>query len=195
MNNPRKARASPTPPGRACCTALRRRAVLLLPAIAVMPATAFAAPEAPNVVVISSRLVTSGQPGAAALAALSSQGFGAVIYLAPPSVPDAVRDEPEIVRRQGMAYVNIPIRFDAPTEADFVAFSAALDSLGERKVLVHCQVNMRASSMVFLHRVIVGKEAPDQAFEAVAKVWSPQGPWRRLMVSLLRQNQIAFEPY
>ncbi len=48
---------------------------------------------APNVVEISPRLVTSGQPSAEALAGLKAMAFDAVIYLAPPTVSDAVRDE------------------------------------------------------------------------------------------------------
>jgi hypothetical protein len=62
-------------------------------------------------------------------------------------------------------------------------------------VLVHCQINLRASSMVFLHRVIVGQEDPEQAYAAVAKVWSPDGPWRRFIVAMLRQQGLTFEPY
>ena len=151
--------------------------------------------DAPNAVFISSRLVTSGQPTAAALALLSAQGFGAVIYLAPPTVSDAVRDEARIVEKQGISYVNIPIGFNNPTEADFESFEAAMVKIADRKVLVHCQVNMRASSMVFLHRVIYGKEDPDTAYESVAKVWSPEGPWKALIVALLRKNRIAFDPY
>ena len=151
--------------------------------------------QAPNVVPITSLLVTSGQPTADALAGLAAQGFGAVIYLAPPTVPDAVPGEADIVRRQGLAFVNIPIRFGQPTDADFRAFVEAMERLRDRKVLVHCQVNMRASSMTFLYRVIVGHEQPEPAYEAVAKVWSPEGPWKALMVSQLRQAGIAFEPY
>src|SRR5688572_19886694 len=113
-----------------------------------------AAPIAPNLVEISPRLVTSGQPTAEGLARLKAEGFGAVIYLAPPTVPDAVRDEQLIVTKQGLVFVNIPIRFDNPTEADFETFSAVLAALGPRKVLVHCQVNLRASSLVFLYRAI-----------------------------------------
>jgi len=154
-----------------------------------------AALKAPNVVPISARLVTSGQPGAAALSQLSALGFGAVIYLAPPTVPDAVPDEADIVRKQGLEFVNIPIAFGQPTEADVESFIAAMNRLGDRKVLVHCQVNMRASSMTFLYRVIVGREPPEQAYESVAKVWSPQGPWKRLLVAQLRKAGIAFEPY
>ncbi len=154
-----------------------------------------AALAAPNVVAISPRLVTSGQPSAAALGELGAQGFGAVIYLAPPTVRDAVRDEQAIVERQALLYANIPIYFNNPTEADFEAFTAALAAAGDRKVLVHCQVNMRASSMVFLHRVLIGHEQPEKAYEAVAKVWSPEGPWRALRVRLLKSHRIDFEPY
>jgi protein tyrosine phosphatase (PTP) superfamily phosphohydrolase (DUF442 family) len=140
-------------------------------------------------------LVTSGQPSRAALSKLSAQGFGAVIYLAPPTVPDAVPGEADIVRKQGLEFVNIPIQFGTPTEADFQSFVEAMNRLRNRKVLVHCQVNMRASTFTFLYRVIIGREKPEQAYESVAKVWSPEGPWRSLLIAQLQRAGIAFEPY
>lgn len=151
--------------------------------------------KAPNIVQISPLLVSSGQPTAQSLARLRQLGFGAVIYLAPPTVPDAVPEESALVQDQGLDFVNIPIPFGKPTAADFVEFKAALQRFSGRKVLVHCQVNMRGSSMVFLHRVLVGQEAPDVAYEAVAQVWSPDGIWREFIVSMLRENKIDFEPY
>lgn len=177
---------------------MRRRRLLMLATLALPAAASALTPQlqAPNVVVISSRLVTSGQPSAAALAQLGALGFDAVIYLAPPSVSDAVPDEPALVQGQGLHYINIPIPFGNPTEAHFDSFVAALAALADkRQLLVHCQVNMRASSFVFLHRVIVGKERPAAAYEAVARVWTPSGAWRRLIVGLLRKNGISFEPY
>ncbi len=96
---------------------------------------------------------------------------------------------------QGVQYLNIPIPFGSPTAQDFAAVSAALTRYKGKKVLVHCQVNMRASTMVFLHRVVVDKVPPDTAYESVAAVWSPQGPWRRLISDVLQQHRIAFEPY
>jgi protein tyrosine phosphatase (PTP) superfamily phosphohydrolase (DUF442 family) len=149
--------------------------------------------SAPNVVEVSSRLVTSGQPAAEALAGLRAEGFEAVIYLAPPQVRDAVRDEQLIVARQGLVFINIPISFDNPTQADFETFAALLAGLGDRKVLVHCQVNFRASTMVFLYRAIKLKEQPQAAYADLQKVWSPNGPWRKLIESQLRGNNISFE--
>jgi protein tyrosine phosphatase (PTP) superfamily phosphohydrolase (DUF442 family) len=148
---------------------------------------------APNVVEISPRLVTSGQPSAEALANLKALGFEAVIYLAPPTVHDAVRDEQLIVTRQGLTFVNIPIRFDNPTEADFDTFAGVLTGLGTRKVLVHCQINLRASAMVFLYRATVLREDPRIAYEAVTKVWQPEAAWRQLIEDQLRKHKIAFE--
>lgn len=151
--------------------------------------------RAPNVVEISAQLTTSGQPSAESLAALKAQGFGAVVYLAPPTVIDAVRDEPLIVGRQGLVYVNLPVPFDEPTAQHLDTFIAALRALEGRKVLVHCQINMRASVFVFLYRVIALREEPQRAYEAVARVWTPRGPWRRLIQDQLRARRIDFDPF
>ena len=150
-------------------------------------------PAAPNVVAITPRLVTSGQPTAAGLAQLRAQGFEAVVYLAPPTVSDAVKEEGVILARQGITYVNIPVRFDNPTEADFQQFAAILRALGERKVLVHCQVNMRASSFVFLYRTTVLREDARHAYQSVSQVWTPHGPWRALIEEQLRKAGLEFE--
>lgn len=132
--------------------------------------------SAPNLVEITPLLVTSGQPSAEALAGLGAQGFEAVIYLAPPTVPDAVRDEAVIVGRQGLVFVNIPVSFENPTQKDFETLASLLSVLAKRKVLVHCQINLRASSMVFLYRVIVGKEDPQLPYEAVSRIWARTAP-------------------
>jgi protein tyrosine phosphatase (PTP) superfamily phosphohydrolase (DUF442 family) len=149
---------------------------------------------AANVVEISPTLVASGQPTAEGLGTLKARGFGAVINLAPASSPSAVKDEQQIVTRQGLSYAYIPVQFSKPTEADFEAFAAAMRATGERKVLVHCEVNMRASAMVFLYRVIKLKEDPRKAYDVMAGVWVPEeGPWRKLIEQLLRKHNIAFE--
>lgn len=186
---------------------MRRRAVvvqLLATVAAGSRGQTSAAPlAAPNVAPISDTLVSSGQPSAAALGELAALGFGAVIYLAPPTVSDAVRDKAAIVLRQGLSFVNIPIRFDKPTAQDFDAFvvamtaaiAAALAAERPRKVLVHCQVNFRGSAMVFLHRAIIGREPPEAAYEAVARVWSPDAVWKTYITAQLRRHGIGFEPY
>ena len=149
----------------------------------------------PNLVAISDRLVTSGQPSADWLGQLERNGFHAVVYLAPPTVADAVRDEALIVAGQGLTFVNLPIDFAAPTDRDYEAFAGLMRAFAGRRVLVHCQINLRASSLVFLYRAIALKEDPEAAYDAVTKVWKPDGVWRRFLVAQLRRHGIAFEPY
>ncbi|MDN3922572.1 protein tyrosine phosphatase family protein [Roseateles violae] len=165
-------------------------------ALALLCGSALAAPAPPpNLVVIDARLSTAGQPSAEWLATLKEQGYEAVLYLAPATVSDAVREEPQLVAAQGLIWRHIPIPFGAPTAAHYEEFVRQLAELRERKLLVHCQVNMRASSLTFLYRVLVEGVDPHEAWEAVARVWTPQGPWRRLMLDQLRRRGIAFDPF
>jgi len=173
----------------------RRTALLLTVGITLGSRSTAQSLAAPNVVTIAPLLVTSGQPSPVALAGLGQLGFQAVIYLAPSTVSDAVANEPELLAKQGIEFIHIPIPFSSPEESHFLAVSAALKRLQSKKVLVHCQVNMRASSMVFLHRVLSGQENPELAYEAVAKVWSPSGAWRELLRTQLRKHKVNFQPY
>lgn len=166
----------------------------LITAVLLLLAATAAAQEAPNRRDISPKLATSGQPTKVFLGTLKEQGFEAVVYLAPPTVGDAIAEEDLVIGRQGLLYVNIPIEFMKPTAADFDSVSRILKALDGRKVFVHCQANFRASSMVFLYRVIHGREDPEKAWEAVAGVWKPNAIWAAFIRETLRAHQIAFEP-
>lgn len=171
---------------------MRATSLLLLAALA-LPALAHEGP-APNRLDISPMLTTSGQPTRDFLGSLKSQGFEAVIYLAPPTVGDAIADEPKIVGRQGLVFINIPVDFSRPTAADFQAFTRVMQAMEGRKVLVHCQMNFRASSLVFLHRVITLREPPGPAWQAVQKAWVPDDTWKRYIVDTLRAHRVEFDP-
>lgn len=174
-----------------------RRTIVLAGSVLLMAPLAGRAEtvDAPNFTPISAGLATSGQPTEAALRSLGRQGYQAVVYLAPSDVPNAVPGEAGIVAAQGLEFVHIPIPFGAPDESHVQALFAALDRLKGRKTLVHCEINMRASVMVFLYRAIRLREAPATAYEAVARVWSPRGAWRKLVVEQLAQHKVVFEPY
>lgn len=174
-----------------------RRALVLAAAALVLAPRASRAQEldAPNVVAITPLLATSGQPSEQALRTLAARGFQAVVYLAPSDVPNAVRGEADILAGQGITFVHLPIPFNAPDDAHVQALFAALDELKGRKTLVHCEINMRASTLVFLYRAIRLRENPAAAYESVARVWSPRGSWRRLVVEELAKNNVQFEPY
>jgi protein tyrosine phosphatase (PTP) superfamily phosphohydrolase (DUF442 family) len=169
------------------------RATSLLLAALALPVAAHEGP-APNRIDISPTLSTSGQPTKAFLETLKAQGFEVVIYLAPPTVSDAIAEEPKIVGRQGLVFVNIPVDFSNPTPEDFQAFTRVMQAFTGRKIWVHCQMNFRASSMVFLHRVITLREPPGPAWQSVQSAWVPDRVWKRYIVETLKANRIDFEP-
>lgn len=166
------------------------------PAPAAQPATP-AAPVAglvaPNVHVIRPTLVTAGQPDRASLQRLKAEGYDAVISLAPGDTADAVPGQAEILKAQGVEFVHIPIPWQAPEAKHLEAMAAAMQRLQGRKVLVHCQMNMRASAVTFLYRTIHAKEDPATAWADVKAVWTPKDQWARFIDSELRAHGIAFE--
>jgi protein tyrosine phosphatase (PTP) superfamily phosphohydrolase (DUF442 family) len=172
----------------------RRHVVFALASLPFVAPAQAQALDAPNIVNISSRLVTSGQPPAATLARLASLGFQAVLYLAPNTVSNAVKSEPDLLKQQNIEFVHIPIPFGSPNASHVEAVFNALRRLSDKQVLVHCEVNMRASCMVFLYRAIVLKEDPVRAYTSVTTIWSPRGPWRTLIQDQLRTAGVKFDP-
>ena len=91
--------------------------------------------------------------------------------------------------------MNLPIDFARPTERDFELFRGVLRGLASRRVLVHCQINLRASSLVFLYRAIELGEGPERAYEALSRVWKPDATWHAFIASQLARHAIGFTPY
>ncbi len=146
-----------------------------------------------NYVAATERLHTAGQPDAATLATLGEQGFTLVVNLAPPTNPGAVPDEGKLVAEDGPTYVNIPVSWQQPTYEDFALFSAVMNGARDRKVLVHCQLNMRASAFTFLYRVVHEAVPPAEALEALRAVWIPRDQWAVFTADVLARHEIDFE--
>jgi protein tyrosine phosphatase (PTP) superfamily phosphohydrolase (DUF442 family) len=146
-----------------------------------------------NYVAATERLHTAGQPDAATLATLAEQGFELVVNLAPPTNQGAVPDEGKLVAEDGPTYVNIPVSWQQPTYEDFALFSAVMNGARDRKVLVHCQLNMRASAFTFLYRVIHEGVPPERALEALRAVWIPRDQWATFTADVLARHEIDFE--
>ena len=49
--------------------------------------------------------------------------------------------------------------------------------------------------MTFLFRAIVRKEDPAEAYDSVSRVWTPIGPWKRLIQDQLHLHAIPFDPF
>jgi protein tyrosine phosphatase (PTP) superfamily phosphohydrolase (DUF442 family) len=132
-----------------------------------------------NFVPIDDRIATSGQPNNAQLAALREAGYEVIINLAPHYGENSLKDERGTVTSLGMQYVHIPVDFKKPTNADFEKFCVAMKSAQDRRVLVHCAANMRASSFAYRYRCQVLGENPAIAARDLHRVWFPVGVWKQ----------------
>ncbi len=179
---------------------MRRILLLALPLFSLasfaadpVPPAPIAGIVAPNVRVISPLLVTAGQPDRASLQRLKAEGYAAVISLAPGNTADAVPDQAQILAAQGVEFVHIPVPWQSPEAGHLDAMASAMQRLKGKKVLVHCQMNMRASAFTFLYRTIHEKEDPARAWSEVKALWTPTNQWAGFVETQLRKHGIAFE--
>lgn len=148
-----------------------------------------------NFVAVTERIHTSGQPTPSQLGALKGKGYGFVINLATPASASAIAEEGSLIARTGISYLNIPVDFKNPTYEDFEFFSNILRQAGSRRVLVHCQVNKRASVFAFLYRVVHERAAPNDAWKHVASVWELEPQWNSFVRVVLKRHAIAYDPF
>jgi protein tyrosine phosphatase (PTP) superfamily phosphohydrolase (DUF442 family) len=148
-------------------------------------AVAHAADRPDNFVQWREGLASAAQPDSAWLARAKDLGYDVVVNLAPPQVHGSIANEGGIVGAKGVTYVNIPVDFRHPTAEDFRFFSAVLKANAKRNVFVHCQVNLRGSSFVFLYRVIHEGTPVNEAMTKLYGVWSPDAVWKKFIEETL----------
>jgi uncharacterized protein (TIGR01244 family) len=139
-----------------------------------------------NYLRIDETLATSGQPSVEELEAIAREGTEVVINLALHDDPRySLPDEAGTVTALGMTYVHIPVKFDAPTEADLNAFFAAMQAHRERKMLVHCAANKRVTAFLGLYRVLRENWDAEPAFAPMKEIWEPNAAWAPFIEAML----------
>ena len=135
-------------------------------------------------------LSTSGQPTVAQLKSIAEAGFSTVVNLALHDDPRySLPDEPGAVKALGLGYVHIPVPFAAPTEADLLAFFAAMEAYAGEKVWVHCAANMRVSAFLGLYRVLRQGWGEDSAFDLMRGLWQPNEVWASFISTMLAKHR------
>lgn len=147
-----------------------------------------------NLVEIDPLLTTSGQPTPAELAALGAAGFEAVINLATAQSDGAVPDEGDILARQGVAYVWLPVDWERPGLDDLDRFFEAMARYAGGKMLVHCALNKRASAFTYLYRTLCLGVPEDQAAVALHAIWTPDGAWAALLAAAEARGPVSGAP-
>lgn len=162
-------------------------AILVLPGIAVSAELS----EIRNYKEYSPLFSSSGQPSEEQLEAARAAGFERVAYIAFSDSRGAIGNEDTIVKELGMDYVQVPVIWDAPTVSDFYAFAGAMQREPDKKTLLHCQANYRASAFAFLYRVLYLDVPIAEAKADMNSIWTPNETWRDLIFAVLRDNGIS----
>lgn len=130
-------------------------------------------------------LASSAQPTAAWLGKVKEMKYDVVVNLAPPESHGSIANEGGIVGSKGVTYVNIPVDFVKPKAEDFRFFSEVLRANASRNVFVHCQINLRGSSFMFLYRVIHEGASVEESAAKLTSVWAPDPVWKAFIEQTL----------
>lgn len=128
-----------------------------------------------NFHVIDDKLSTGGHFVGDGLARLADEGLEVVIDLRP---ADAGPRRGRVVER-GVEYVHVPVSWEDPQRSDFDDFAKALAQHRDKRVLVQCAANYRASAMTYLYRTLLGDVPEADARRDLETVWEPNRRWRR----------------
>lgn len=135
----------------------------------------------PDFRALGNRLGTSGQPAADQFRTIRDAGFEVVVNLALPTSDRALADEGSRVTALGMAYVHLPVDFQAPSAEDFRRFCGVMDAFRNQRVFVHCAANMRVSAFLFLYRVLHERVPVAEAERDLRAIWEPDAVWSRFL--------------
>ncbi len=144
-----------------------------------------------NYIEYSPGFASAGQPSREQFEILKSEGFERIVYIAFANSKGAIPDEDQLVKGLGMDYAQVPVIWDAPTIADFDAFAAIMQSAPDKKTLLHCQANYRATAFAFLYRVIYLDVPLAEARADMNAIWEPDGVWKDLVDAVLEKNGFA----
>jgi len=137
--------------------------------------------DAENTYQVFDWLWSSGQLSGRDIARLPALGIEAVINLALPTSSNALPGEAELITRQGLAYIQIPVEWEQPKPEQFAQFVGVLDAFAGRKVWIHCARNMRVSAFIYLYRKHVLGESEEHASFPMREVWSPNDLWQEFL--------------
>lgn len=163
-------------------------AAMLVSSLAASNASANELSDISNYREYSSTFSSSGQPTKDQLKLLKDDGFERIVYIAFSNNGNAFADEDIVVKELGMDYLHIPVLWDHPTNSDFYTFAGAMSLTTERKTLLHCQVNYRASAFSFLYRVLYEDVPVAVAKADMNSVWQPNETWQKLIFEILEEN-------
>ena len=147
--------------------------------------------DIPNFLALSENVLTGGMPNNEQLADAAQRGVDLVINLAPHGVLNALPNETNLVTSLGMKYINIPVIWTTPTKAGLDRFMDIMDENKDKKILVHCQANFRATAFMALYRILRQGWNADEAMEGMQQIWDTEDYpiWKMFIEENLKRSR------
>ena len=144
-----------------------------------------------NFLALPENIFTGGMPTREQIADAAQRGVELVINLAPHEVSNALPGEPELVTSLGMQYINIPVIWNTPTRDGLDRFMDLMDQNRDKKILVHCQANFRATAFVAMYRILRLGWDPESAMAGMHKIWDAEDYpiWKMFIEETLRKSR------
>jgi protein tyrosine phosphatase (PTP) superfamily phosphohydrolase (DUF442 family) len=140
-----------------------------------------------NFLRISDRLACSGQPNESQLAQIAAGGYEVVINLGLADGKYALPDEAASVNKLGLAYYHIPVLFESPQLTQWTQFMAIMKQHRDKKTLVHCAANYRATAFTGLYLLATNEIDRKGLSPFIAQVWTPNPVWQQFIDEAIRQ--------
>ncbi len=130
-----------------------------------------------NYLKINDYIQTSGQPKADEIRIIAETGVTTIINLAMPDSDTAIANEGELVSSAGMNYIHIPVVWQKPKVEQFELFAQILEYHKDKSIWVHCALNWRVSSFIYIYRTKYLNVEKAEAWRTMQKLWTPNEVW------------------
>ncbi|MCX6183036.1 MAG: protein tyrosine phosphatase family protein [Bacteroidetes bacterium] len=127
---------------------------------------------------VSESLSCSGQPSEAQLQNIANENFSIIINLGLSDQDYSLPNEKFFVEKLNIKYFHIPVLFDNPTIPDFILFFEKMKENENKKVLVHCAANYRASVFAALYLFSIQKIEESEIENFITNIWMPDHNWQ-----------------
>jgi protein tyrosine phosphatase (PTP) superfamily phosphohydrolase (DUF442 family) len=90
-----------------------------------------------------------------------------------------------------MGYINIPVIWNTPTEDGLDRFMDVMDKYRDKRILVHCQANFRATAFMALYRILRQGWDEEEAMAGMYKIWDAEDYpiWKMFIEENLKRSR------
>jgi protein tyrosine phosphatase (PTP) superfamily phosphohydrolase (DUF442 family) len=141
--------------------------------------------------IVDHLVATAGQPAEDQLELIAQNGYEVIINLGLMDKRYCLEDEASTVASLGMKYVHIPVDFAKPLQTDFDKFVNTMTEFKDKKILVHCAANYRASCFLGAYYFTIGVWNHRQAIDFIERVWKPDPTWQDFLNKQTASTSVA----